>query len=166
MTVKTAITLLALLLAAPPLFAQSADDPAYEMLDGIGACMLGDGKIDKTTAALTDIKWTTAADPDTGQVNFQPAAGDRTFGFVTDKVGSCHVESMAIGTDDAQTMFNLFLLGGNSGIEVTETGTDADGCTTHTLSTGAVAVLTSGGNDPTCASEKTSAFSFTFAPGN
>ncbi len=162
----TAIALFAALVAAPVAMAQSSDDPAYQMLDGIGACMLGEGRVDLTTKALADISWTTEVEPEMGLVNFRPANGDMTFGYLSDEVDFCHIESIAIGTEDAQTMFNLFLMGGNTGIKVTTSGTDADGCTTHTLSTGAVATLMSGGNDPTCASETNSAVRFAFPGGN
>jgi hypothetical protein len=166
MTLKNPLILFALLLSASPALAQLSDDPAYAMLDAIGACMLGNGQVDATTKAFADIGWTAEADSEMGLVNFQPGKGDKTFGFMSDKVDFCHAESLAIGTEDAQTMFNLFLMGGNSGIEVTASGTDTDGCTTHTLSTGAVATITSGGNDPVCASETDAAVRFTFPKGN
>ena len=166
MTIKTTLTLFAALLAASPAMAQLSDDPAYAMLDAIGACMLGNGQVEPTTKAFADIGWTAEADSEMGLVNFQPGKGDKTFGYMSDKVDFCQAESLAIGTDDAQTMFNLFLMGGNSGIEVTASGTDTDGCTTHTLSTGAVATITSGGNDPVCASEENSAVRFAFPKSN
>ncbi|MBL9053878.1 MAG: hypothetical protein JNN02_09125, partial [Tabrizicola sp.] len=49
--------------------------------------------------------------------------------------------------------------------EVTADGTDADGCMQKTLSNGAVAVLNSGGQDPVCEGEGTSAWTITFAAG-
>lgn len=162
---KSTIPLLALLLATSSAFAQGADDPGYQMIDGIGACILGGGDVAKTTAALADVGWTTEADAAAGGLKIRPASGDVVFGFVSDKGDVCQVESTALGTEDSQTMFDLFQMGGNSGIEVTESGTDAAGCTTHSLSNGLVATLTSGGQDPACASETTSAFRFTVAGG-
>ena len=163
---KTTIAFLATLLLAPASDAQLSDDPAYAMLDGIGACMLGNGTVDLTTKALADIGWTSKVDGELGTLDFRPASGDKTFGNLANNGEYCQVESLAIGTEDAQTMFNLFLLGGNSGIEVTASGTDADSCTTHTLSTGAVATITSGGNDPVCASKENAAVRFTFLKSN
>ncbi len=163
---KTMIALLALLLGASPVLAQGADDPGYQMIDGIGACILGGGAVDATTMALADVGWTTEIDGELGILMFKPATGDKVSGWLLAQSGDCVIESTALGTEDAQTMFNLFMMGGNSGIEVAESGTDADGCTTHSLSNGGVATLTSGGNDPTCASETTSAVRFTTTGGN
>lgn len=159
---KFPIPLLPLLFAASPLFAQGADDPGYQMIDGIGACLLGGGSVEKTTEELTRLGWTTEVDGELGVTDFRPAAGDKVFGFITADGKTCVIESTALATDDAETMFRMFQMGGNSGIEVTESGADADGCTTQTMSNGAVATLTSGGNDPTCASDTTSAFRFTY----
>jgi hypothetical protein len=159
---KTMTCLAALLLGASPAFAQGADDPGYQMIDGIGACMLGGGAVEATTAALADVGWTTEMDGELGILMFKPATGDKVTGSLSAQSRDCVIESTALGTEDAQTMFNLFFMGGNSGIDVAGSGTDADGCTTHTLSNGGVATLTSGGNDPTCASETTSAVRFTY----
>ena len=155
------LTFMAAFLAASPAFAQD-QDAAYELLDGIGLCMLGEGLVDKTTATLGDLGWTMEANPEAGLVDFYPTEGEATFGFMSDKVEFCQIESTVVGTDEAETMFNLFLMGGNTGITETSTGTDEMGCKTKTLSNGVVAVLTSGGNDPTCESETDSAVRFLF----
>lgn len=67
------------------------------------------------------------------------------------------------GTGDAETAFDLFMMGGNFRVEVTEDGTDAAGCMTKTLSNGAVARLTSGEQHTTCAGKTTSTWRFEFA---
>jgi hypothetical protein len=162
MRTKTTITALALLLGASPAFAQGADDPGYQMIDGVGACVLGGGSFDKTREELTRLGWTVEVDGEMGIADFRPATGNLVSGFVTAQGDVCVVESSALSTEDAQSMFNLFFMGGNSGIEVTESGTDADGCTTHTLSNGGVATMTSGGQDPTCASEESAAVRFAY----
>jgi hypothetical protein len=154
---------LAALLAASPAFAQDPD-PVYQMIDGISFCMLGEGKADTTVAQLGTYDWTSEADAEMGITTFTPPAGP-TMGMVSNEVGFCHVESSAIGTGDAEMAFSLFMMGGNSGIEVTAEGADADGCMTKTLSNGAVAVLTSGGQDPVCESDADSAWRFEFAGG-
>lgn len=150
-------------LAASPAFAQDPD-PVYQMIDGIGFCMLGEGKADTTVAQLADYDWTSAEDAAAGVTNFMPPAGP-TSGVVTKDVGYCHVESSAIGTGDAEMAFNLFMMGGNTGIEITAEGTDAEGCMQKTLSNGAVATLHSGGPTPNCEGEGTSAWHFNFAGG-
>jgi hypothetical protein len=158
---KPTLPLLALLLSATSALAQGADDPGYQMIDGVGACVLGGGDNAKTVEELTRLGWTVEADAGAGVTDFR-AAGDKVFGFVSADGKTCVVESNALSTEDAQTMFNLFFMGGNSGIERGDTGTDADGCATQALSNGGVATLTSGGNDPTCASEDTAAWRFAY----
>ncbi len=150
-------------LATTPAFAQDPD-PVYQMIDGIGGCLLGQGKADTTAAELANYGWTATADAEMGVTDLMPAAG-ATSGVVTNDVGYCRIESSAIGTGDAEMAFDLFMMGGNSGIEVTEDGTDADGCMQKTLSNGAVATLSSGGQDPVCEGEGTAAWTFTFAAG-
>jgi hypothetical protein len=154
---------LALLAAmtATPAFSQDPD-PVFQMIDGIGGCLLGGGKAEITVAELANYGWTGTVDAETGVTHLAPEAGPTT-GVVTNEVGYCRIESSALGTDDAEMPFNLFMMGGNSGIEVTEEGTDADGCMTKTLSNGAVATLNSGGQDPVCEGESTSAWTITFA---
>jgi hypothetical protein len=162
MTMKKFALLIAFA-AASPAFAQDPD-PVFQMIDGISFCILGEGKADTTVAQLGGYDWTSEADTEMGVTSFVPPAGP-TSGMVSNEVGFCNVESSAIGTDDAETAFDLFMMGGNSGIEVTAEGTDADGCMTRTLSNGAVAVLTSGGQDPVCASDADSAWRFEFTGG-
>lgn len=149
-----------LALATTPAFAQDPD-PVYQMIDGIGGCMLGQGKADTTMAELANYGWTATEDAEMGVTNLMPEAGP-TSGVVTNEVGYCRVESAAIGTGDAEMAFSLFMMGGNTGIEAEE-GTDADGCMTMTLSNGAVATLNSGGQDPVCEGEATAAWTFVFA---
>ncbi|MBL9047503.1 MAG: hypothetical protein JNK34_09380 [Tabrizicola sp.] len=150
-------------LATTPAFAQD-QDPVYQMIDGIGFCLLGQGKADTTIAEMELYDWTAEADAEMGVTNLMPASG-ATSGVVTNDVGYCRIESSAIGTGDAEMAFDLFMMGGNSGVEVTADGTDADGCMQKTLSNGAVAVLNSGGQDPVCEGEGTSAWTITFAAG-
>lgn len=152
---------LVLALTTTPAFAQDPD-PVYQMIDGIGGCILGGGKADTTLAELANYGWTGTEDAEMGVTDLAPEAGP-TSGVVTNDVGYCRIESSAIGTGDAEMAFSLFMMGGNSGIEVTEEGTDADGCMTRTLSNGAVATLNSGGQDPVCEGEATSAWTITFA---
>ncbi len=157
------IACLIILTATAPAFAQD-QDPVYQMIDGIGFCMLGEGKADTTVAQMEMYDWTAEADAEAGVTNLIPASGS-TSGMVSNDVGFCQVESSAIGTGDAEMAFDLFMMGGNSGVEVTADGTDADGCMTKTLSNGAIAILTSGGQDPTCEGETTSAWRFNFGTG-
>ena len=153
--------LLAAFAVSTPAFAQD-QDPVYQMIDGIGFCMLGQGKADTTIKEMEMYDWSAAADAAAGVTTLAPASGP-TSGVVSNDVGYCQIESSAIGTGDAEMAFDLFMMGGNSGIEVTEDATNADGCMQKTLSNGAVATLTSGGDVPTCEGETTSAWHFEFA---
>ena len=157
------LALLIAISAATPAFAQD-QDPVHQMIDGIGFCMLGQGKADTTVAEFALYDWTSTTNAEAGVTTFLPPEGPTT-GMVSNDVGFCHVESTAIGTGDAEMAFDLFMMGGNSGVEVTATGTDAAGCMTKTLSNGAVAVLNSGGPSPVCKGEATAAWHFTFTPG-
>jgi hypothetical protein len=162
---KTTTLALLACLAAAPAVAQGADDPGYQVIDGVGVCVLGGGALDAATAALADLGW--IIEPNAVVVNFRPAKGDAVFGVVTTDGTFCRIESTALGTEDAQTMFNLFFTGGNSGIEVTGSGTDTAGCTVHTLSNGGVVTLTAGGGgDAACVSETTSALQFSYSAAN
>ena len=163
MNLMNKLTVFAAVLATTPAFAQDPD-PVFQMIDGISFCMLGEGKADTTMAQAAGYDWTSEVDTEMGVTTFIPPAGP-TSGMVSNDVGFCNVESSAIGTGDAEMAFSLFMMGGNTGIEVTAEGTDADGCMTRTLSNGAVAVLTSGGQDPVCQSDSDAAWRFVFAGG-
>ena len=154
---------LALALLAPlPAFAQDAD-PSNQLIEGYGACALGEGVAEKTVSPLGLYGWTHEEDSEMGVVNFQPGVGTDTFAYMSLTPGYCHVESTSLGTARALEILGYLSFSGQVSVESTET--DANGCTTATLSNGVVAVVTSGGNDPVCTSETDSGVRFYFGAG-
>ncbi len=158
----TLVTLALLTLAAP---AFAADErPEYQLLEGIEACIMGGGDVDATGAALKRYEWTMVEDSDHGISEFLPSEGEVTFIYMSNGIDFCHVESTVLGSTYPASMLELFILDDSTGhgLTIKETGTDADGCATTTLSNGIVATVTSGGNDPTCTSETDGAVRFIF----
>jgi hypothetical protein len=155
--------LLALALLAPlPALAQDAD-PSNQLIEGYVACAVGEGLPEKTVTALGLYGWTSEEDTAMGVVNFQPGIGRDTFAYMSLTPGYCHIESTSIGTARALALMGYLGMSGQVSVDATET--DADGCTTLTLSNGVVAVITSGGNDPVCTSDTDSGVRFFFGEG-
>ena len=155
--------LLATLLAAPAL-AQD-ERPPYQVLEGIEACLMGAGAVEATSDILTKAGWTVDADTEAGVVYFLPGVGSDTYAMLSSTIDYCYVDSIAIGTDEAAGMLELFLADGDHGISVTETGTNAEGCAKQTLSNGVVVELSSGGELPVCGASPTSGLRFRFPTG-
>lgn len=155
--------LLCVALAAPA-FAQD-ERPPYQLLEEIEACLMGAGAVEATSAILTKAGWTVEPDTEAGVVYFLPGVGSDTYAMLSDAVDYCYVDSIAISTDGAAGMLELFLVDGDHGISVTETGTNAEGCATQTLSTGVVVELSSGGEGPVCTTSATSALRFIYPTG-
>lgn len=155
--------LLALALLAPlPALAVDAD-PSNQLIEGYVACAMGEGLPDKTVTALGLYGWTSEEDAGMGVVNFRPGVGEDTFAYMSLTPDFCHVESTSIGTARALELMGYVDMSGQVSVDATET--DANGCTTLTLSNGVVAVVTSGGNDPVCTSETDSGVRFYFGEG-
>lgn len=162
MTSRLPALVLLTFLAAPAL-AQD-ERPPYQMLEGIEACLMGAGEVPATSAIFTKAGWTVDAEFEVGAVDFRPGLGQDTFAFMSDAIDYCHVESMALGTDAAAGMLELFLA--ENGLTVTGTGaSEFLGCPTQTLSNGVVVEVTSAGNDPVCADGGTSGLRFLFTAG-
>lgn len=159
------ICALALAAFGAPAFAQDPDErPEYQFLEGITACLMGEGDVEKTTAALAAFGWTAEAQAEMGLVEFVPAVGEATFAYMSDAVEFCQIESTVMGTRVAEGMLELYLADGSDPVLTAEFGTTADGCAMYTLSNGVVVEVTSGGNDPICQSETNSALRFLFTP--
>lgn len=156
-------TLLSMVLLAPlPALAQDAD-PSNQLIEGYTACALGEGLPDKTVTTLGLYGWTHEEDTEMGLVNFKPGVGSDTFAYMSLTPGYCHVESTSLGTARALEVMGYLSYSGQVSLDGTET--DANGCTTVTLSNGIVAVITSGGNDPVCTSDTDSGVRFYFGEG-
>jgi hypothetical protein len=154
---------LALALIAPlPALAQDAD-PSNQLIEGFGACALGEGLPDKTVATLGLYGWTHEEDAEQGLVNFRPGVGTDTFAFMTQTPDYCHVESATLGTARALELLGYLSYSGQVSLDTTET--DDNGCAIVTLSNGVVATVTAGKDDPTCTSETTSGVRFFFGAG-
>ena len=152
---------LALLLAPLPALAQDAD-PSNQLLEGYVACAMGEGLPDKTVTALGLYGWTHEEDTAQNVVNFRPGVGTDTQAYMSLAPGFCHVESNVLGTDRALELTGYMSA---SGLTVTASETNEDGCTTLTFSNDVVAVITSAGSVPVCTSDKTSAIRFYFGEG-
>jgi hypothetical protein len=154
---------LALALLAPlPALAQDAD-PSNQLIEGFGACALGEGVADKTVTPLGLYGWTHEEDAEMSLVNFQPGVGTDTFAYMSLTPDFCHVESTSLGTARALELLGYLSFSGQVSVDSTET--DADGCSIVALSNGVVAAVTSGGNDPVCTSEQNSGVRFFFGGG-
>jgi hypothetical protein len=156
-------TLLLFGLAAPlSALAQDAD-PSNQLIEGYTACAMGEGLPDKTLTALGLYGWTHEEDTEMGVANFQPGVGEDTFAYMSLTPGYCHVESTSLGTARALELLGYLSFSGKISLETSEI--DENGCTTAMLSNGVAAVITSGGNDPVCASETDSGVRFYFGEG-
>lgn len=151
--------LLGLSLAATPALAQNAT-PEGQLVEGYVACALGGGKVDVTVPMLGLYGWTSETDAEPGLVYFQPAVGEATFAYMTDEVQFCHVESTVLGTE-AVTSLLEFTIQASGQVSVTDRVTE-EGCSVLMLSNGVTAQITSGGQDPVCASDSDSAVRFFF----
>lgn len=154
------VLMVALALASPAV-AQDAT-PEGQLVEGMLACILGQGDVAATEAILAPFGWTSEADAETGLVGFFPGVGEQTYVYMSAEGDFCQAESLAIGTEAA---FQV-ALAGMEGAEITVTANETDdlGCEAARLSTGALLSLTSGGNDPTCDSATDSALRAIFAP--
>jgi hypothetical protein len=160
------LKLAALAFAALATPAVAGDErPEYQLLEGIEACLMGAGAVEATSDILTKAGWTVDPDTDPGVVYFLPGVGSDTYAKVPSAGGDCYVDSIAINSDGAAGMLELFLADGDHGISVTATGTNAEGCATQTLSNGTVVELSSGGEIPYCDTSATSALRFLFSTG-
>lgn len=152
---------LALLLAPLPALGQDAD-PSNQLLEGYVACAMGEGLPDKTVTALGLYGWTHDEDTVNNVVNFRPGTGTDTLGYMSPTPGYCQIESNILGTDRALELTGYLAA---TGLTVTASETNEDGCTTLTLSNGVVAVMTSAGPVPVCISDQNSAIRFFFGEG-
>ena len=155
------IVLMATLALAAPAAAQDAT-PEGQLVEGLLACIFGNGDVAATEAILAPFGWTSETDADAGMVSFYPAVGEATYVYMSTAGEFCQAESLTLGTEAAFQAAQA----GMQGAEITVTANEKDelGCDGARLSTGALLSLTSGGNDPTCDSDTDSALRAIFAP--
>ncbi len=157
MTAKLSLALL--LLAGSPALAQNAD-PVNQLIEGYLTCFMGHGDPEIVAPNLGLYGWTHDAAED-GVAIAMPATGDASFVLMADDGSFCHVESLKLGTDTAAETLALALQGAK--VTLPDAQSDALGCAVYDLGPGVTATLTSGGNDPTCTSDSSSAVRFDFA---
>ncbi len=157
------LVLLAALATATPALAQDAT-PEGQLVEGMLACILGGGDVAATEAILAPFGWTTDAESeaDMGLVSFLPAVGEATWVYMGTDGSFCQAESTVIGTEKAFQVALASLEGAE--LAVTANEKDDLGCDGARLANGVLLSLTSGGNDPTCASDTDSALRAIFAP--
>lgn len=148
-------------LLASPALAQDAD-PRNQLVEGYMACMSGGGEVAATEAMLTALAWTRNDDGEDGLVYFNPGVGEDTIVYMGDDGSFCHVESLAVDSATASEILAASL-GGEEGAPF-DYSKDDMGCTRLDFETGVSATITSGGNDPTCASDTDSGVRFEPTP--
>ena len=147
-------------LLASPVAAQDAD-PMNQIVEGLMACVSGNGDLEMTGAVLEASQWTRSDDGEEGLTYFFPATGENTFVYIADDGSFCHVESMRLGSEATSQVLAAFLEA-PEGVPFFYSK-DEMGCTRLDLETGVTATITSGGNDPVCASDTDSAVRFDFS---
>ena len=150
-----------LVLLSGPAFAQDAD-PNNQLVEGYMACMSGGGEVAATEAMLSALFWTRSDEGEDGLVYFNPGVGEDTVVYMADDGSFCHVESLTVGSANASEILAASL-GGPEGAPF-DYSKDAAGCTRLEFETGVSATITSGGNDPTCASDSDSGVRFEPTP--
>lgn len=146
-----------LALLSGPALAQDAD-PRNQLVEGYMACMSGGGQVDLTESMLTALFWTRSDDGEDGLVYFHPGVGEDTVVYMADDGSFCHVESQSVDSATASEILAASL-GGPEGAPF-DYSKDDMGCTRLDFETGVNATITSGGNDPTCASDTDSGVRF------
>ena len=122
------------------------------------ACMSGGGEVALTESMLTALFWTRSDAGEDGLVYFNPGVGEDTAVYMAEDGSFCHVESLTVGSAPASEIL-IAALGSEEGAAF-DTSKDAMGCTRLDFTTGVSATITSGGNDPTCASDTDSGVRF------
>ena len=151
--------LAALVLLSGPALAQDAD-PSNQIVEGILACVSGNGDVAMTEAVLDAAQWTRSDDGEEGLTYFFPGAGDASYVYIADDGSFCHVESTTVGSE-ATSQILAAILEAPEGVPFFYSKDDM-GCTRLDLETGVTATIQSGGNDPVCASDTDSAVRFDF----
>jgi hypothetical protein len=146
-----------LTLLAAPAMAQDAD-PAGQLVEAYVACLHGGGEVATTEGILTGLGWARAEAGEDGLVYFIPSVGEDTQVYMADDGSFCHAESFSVGTEAAaQILLAAVESDGNPPYEPSQ---DEAGCSQLIFAGQVSATLTSGGNDPVCASDSDSAVRF------
>lgn len=140
----------------------SQDDATTQMTAGYAACLKDFGNAEAIAGSFTSNGWTRRDDTEAQIIQLEPEMGEKTAAALAVDGSYCHVESFSLTTGQAGHVLAMTLqLVGLQGAQV---GADAQGCMTFTLANGIVATLTSGGQDPVCASQTSSAVRFSKVP--
>lgn len=149
--------LLALTLLAP---AAAAADTAARFDQGIDGCYstIGDGGR-QTAEYLADAGWNGDADDEMGLGWLYPEGSEDPFITVAVDGSFCQIESARLGSEAAAGLLRTYLEAAGQDFDPDK---DEMGCTRFDLGDGYAVTITSGGDDPTCASDKNSALRFTY----
>ncbi len=127
--------------------------------EGLDGCFATVGQGGRQTAEyLADAGWNGDADDEMGLGWLYPATTEDPFITVAIDGSFCQIESASIGTETAATRLRAYLDQAGQGFDPDK---DENGCTRFDLGKGYAVTLTSGGDDPTCASDDNSALRFT-----
>lgn len=155
---------IALILLPLPALAADADlsaiaqDLALKAQDGgyaaaIAACILGKGDAKATEKLFTTGGWAATRDDEMGEIDLASPASD-LYGMIATDGGFCQVSSEAIGTGPVMDAVTAVLAATS---DAATTVKDVTGCTAFVPMKGVQVAVTSSGNDPTCASDTSSA---------
>lgn len=136
------------------------DRPAAEggHVSAVVACLLGGGDIDLTLRTFERRGWTGSHDTEMGLIDLTNPAGDLAVTLADD--GSfCTIASERRGTTIASQVVTPMLLAGSLSLDTT---TGPLGCQTFLPKAGVTIEITSTGQDPSCASDTTSAIRMNF----
>ena len=146
-----------LTLLAAPAMAQDAD-PAGQLVEAYVACLHGGGDVATTEGILTGLGWARGEAGEDGRVYFNPSVGEDTQVYMAEDGSFCHAESFSVGTEAASQI--LIASVESNGNPPYEPSKDEAGCTQLIFAGQVSATLTSGGNDPVCASDTDSGVRF------
>lgn len=132
-------------------------DDAGAMRDAIRFCFASEGDTDALTEIVSSDGWTAERDEEMGLVNFFTDASADTFGFMALDGSFCHAESMVLSSEDTAMILQEVV----ADYEY-EFDKDDMGCTMLTFDGYGSATITSGGQDPICGAEDSSAVRFNY----
>ena len=136
----------------------SEADPTTQMTAGFAACLKDFGNAEAVAASFTGNGWTRFDRTEESLVHLEHPTSESTFADLATDGSFCQVESLSLTTGQAGHVLALTLQ--LAGVPSARMGATPEGCITYTLDTGVVATITSGGQDPVCTSQLTSAIRF------
>lgn len=133
-------------------------DVKSDMADAIYACLAANGNPNTTYGDLNAKGWEGDADDEMGVGFVYPPSGDNPTVSVALDGSYCNIESQTVGSEAASQIL-LPIIEETYDVEYNKS---EDGCTQFGLGEGVSVTVLSGGNDPTCAADTSSALRFEY----